>query len=439
MKKKYAAAVAVLACLLAPPAMAAPADDVRALLEQNRSADAYALGRKHPEELGKPDFDFHFGIAAIDTGHAGEGVLALERYVVQFPENDRARLELARGYFVLGELQRAREEFEAVARKSPPPGVQATIDRFLDSIRAQESRYQATASAYLEIGGGLDSNVNSGVGSSIINVPTLGSVQLAQAGVKSGDQFLHLGAGGQFTRPVAPGVAVFGGASFEGKLHADNFDQQFDQQSLGAYGGVSYIKDRDLFRASLSYSTLSVDNARFRNVAALGGEWHRQLDELNTVSVFGQYAALSYPRQNVRDSDFYGLGVGWRRAFVHRLQPVVQAQALYGKEKNDFSPARDDLSRNLVTLRAGVSLTPAPRWALSAGINYTLSRFLAADPLFLAKREDDYIGLDVGASYRWSKRLSLRGEYLHSDNRSNLALYKYDRDVVTFKLRYEFQ
>lgn len=424
---------------LAGAAFAAPADEVQKLLEAGRSAEAYALGKKHPEELGKAEFDFYFGIAAIDTGHAGEGVLALERYIVQFPDNDRARLELARGYFVLGELLRAREEFDAVSAKKPPAGVQATIDRFLDSIRAQESRYQATASAYVEIGGGFDSNVNSGVGDANLNIPTLGTVQLAQAGVKSGDSFLHLGAGGQFSYPVAPGVALYGGATYEGKLHRDSFDQQFDQGNLGAYGGVSVIRDKDLFRANAGYSTLSVDNTRFRNVFSLGGEWHRQLDELNTLSLFAQYAVLDYPSQPVRDADFYSLGVGWRRAFVYRLQPVIQLQALYGSERNDASPVRNDLSRDLYTLRAGLSITPAPRWGLSAGVNYTNSKFKDTDPLFLTKRDDDYYGLDVGVSYRWTKQLSVRADYLHSDNRSNQSLYKYDRDVVTVKLRYEFQ
>jgi len=76
----------------AAPALAAPADEVQKLLESGRSAEAYALGKSHPQALGKPEFDFYFGIAAIDTGHAGEGVLALERYIVQFPDNDRARL-----------------------------------------------------------------------------------------------------------------------------------------------------------------------------------------------------------------------------------------------------------------------------------------------------------------------------------------------------------
>src|SRR2546426_7095850 len=347
-----AAAVAAILLVACSKSFAAPADELRALLEQGRSADAYALGRSHSEELGKPDFDFYYGIAALDSGHAGEGVLALERYVVRFPDNDRARLELARGYFVLGELVRAREEFEIVLRKDPPPAVQATIERFMDSIRAQETRYATTAIGYVEIGGGYDSNVNSGIGNPVISVPTLGTVQLAQAGVKSGSSFLHLGAGGSMSHPVAPGVALLGGANAEFKLNAGSFDKQFDQGAVAAYGGVSVIRDKDLYRATFSPSTLEGDYNRFRDTASVGGEWHRQVDELNTGSVFLQYARLQYPSSPARDADFYGF--------------------------------------------------------------------------------------DAGVSYRLTRQLTLRGDYLHSDNRSNIELYKYTRDLISFRARYEF-
>jgi predicted porin len=120
------------------------------------------------------------------------------------------------------------------------------------------------------------------------------------------------------------------------------------------------------------------------------------------------------------------------------MQPVFQVQALLGQEKNDASPARDDLSRDLYTLRGGLALTPAARWGLSAGLSYTRSRFKDADPLFLVKRDDDYYGFDAGVSYRITKKLTLRGDYLHSDNRSNIELYKYTRDLMTFRARYEF-
>jgi tetratricopeptide (TPR) repeat protein len=421
----------------AQSACGAPADEVRALLEQGRAREAYELASRHPEELGKPDFDFYYGIAAVDSGHAGQGVLALERYIVRFPDNDRARLELARAYYILGELLRAREEFETVSRRKPPAEVQATIDRFMDSIRAQEARYQTTATFYAEIGAGYDSNVNSGVGNPVISVPTLGVVQLAQIGARSGDSFMHLAAGGQFSHPLAAGVALIAGVSADGKLHSDKFDQQFDQVGGAAYGGVSYLQERNLVRGTVSASTLYVDYDRFRDALTLGAEWHRQLDEFNSASVFAQYALLEYPASPVRDSDFYGLGVGWRRAFVGRLQPVFQVQAIYGREANDADPVRDDLSRDLLTLRGGLSLTPAVRWGLSLALAYTRSRFEEPDLLFLTRRDDDYYGVELGVSYRLTRQLSLRADYLYSDNRSNIPLYEYSRDIVTLRARFE--
>lgn len=69
----------VLALAQSVASWCAPADDIKALLGKGDAKAAYTLDKKHPSELGKPSFDFYFGVAAIDSGHAGEGVLALER------------------------------------------------------------------------------------------------------------------------------------------------------------------------------------------------------------------------------------------------------------------------------------------------------------------------------------------------------------------------
>ena len=147
---------------------------------------------------------------------------------------------------------------------------------------------------------------------------------------------------------------------------------------------------------------------------AYGGEWHHQVDELNTGSLFAQRARLAYPQSRIRNSELNSVGGGWRRAFVGAMQPVVQLQGVYGAEANTSNPRQDDLSRRLYTGRVGVSVTPAPRWGASIGANYTRSNYKAADPLFLTPRKDNYYGFEAGASYRFTKQISVRGDYLHS-------------------------
>ena len=439
MRRLTAAGAAAFLVLLSASALAAPADELRTLIEQGRSAEAYLLGKRYPDELGKPQFDFYFGVASVDSGHAGEGVLALERYIVLFPDNLQARLELARAYFVLGELVRAREEFDNVQRRKPPANVQATIDRFLDSIKSQETRYTTTASGYLEMGGGYDSNINSGVSGANVNLP-IGVITVVPAGVKQEAAFLHLGAGGQVSVPVAAGVSVLAGGSAEGKFHGgSDLKRQFDQNNYSVYGGTSIIQDKDLYRLTASFSTLQLDHTRFRDVTSLGGEWHRQIDELNMGSLVLQYAKLEYPTQPQRDSNFYGIGGGWRRAFLSRIRPVLQGQVLFAQEKNDATPVRNDLTRDLVTLRGSVSVTPAALWGLSAALGYIRSNYKEIDPLLSTeKRRDNYYSVELGVSYRLSKPVTLRADYMYADNRSNIDLFDFKRHVITLRARYEF-
>ena len=436
MRRLRGVVLALCGLALTQTLQAAPADDIKALVEKGDAKGAYELGKKHPDQLGNPAFDFYFGIAAIDSGRAGEGVLALERYIVNFPDNVQARLELARGYFILGEDTRAREEFSEVLKTKPPAAVVANIERYLDAIRARESVYRTTAGAFVEFGLGYDSNINGGVSDANINLPNFGLVTVAAGGVKISSSFAQLTGGANIVHPVAPGLAVFGSVTADYKMH--DIHREFDQGNLNLAGGVSYLREQDLYRATLSFNTFDVDYNRFRDVTGLTGEWTRQLDELQAVSGFLQYAELDYAGDNaVRDSRLTGVGAGYRRSFIGPWRPLLSLSGSYAQENNRRN--RDDLGRDIYGLRAAVGLTPAPRWAVSAGATFQLSDYDAPDVLLATTRRDKYYAADLTASYALTRNLSLRGELLLSKNESNIALFQYKREVIAVKVRYDFK
>src|SRR5581483_1999341 len=434
---RLAAAFSALAFAAALPlaVQAATADDVKALVEQGKAADAYALGRQHPEELGNPAFDFYYGVAAVDAGHAGEGVLALERYVANFPDNQAARLELARAYFVLGDAVRAREEFDNVQKSNPPSSVQANIQRLMDAIRARESQYKTTAGFYAELGVGHDTNVNGGVSSPNVTLPIFGPVTLT-TGTKIADNFFYAGAGGNVTMPVAPGVALFGAASADGKYN--NQQPSFDQENVNVAGGATYIQDKNLWRLTGSYGELGVGHDWYRKAMGVTGEVNHQIDELQMVNGFVQYAKLDYqPPNDVRNADLWAVGVGYRKAFIGSWQPLLSIAPSIGEEHN--VKARPDQGRNFWGGRVALAVTPAPKWSASVGASYQESRYSGPDVLLLQTRKDRYYGLDGAVAYAIDRNWSVRGEYTHSDNKSNLALYEFKRDLYMIKLRYEFK
>ena len=97
----------------------------------------------------RADILFLIGLAAIeyaqrpDTTEAereerlDEAIASLRAMLIERPELVRARLELARAFFLKGEDSLARGHFERVLAGKPPARVAANVRRFLREIRAR--------------------------------------------------------------------------------------------------------------------------------------------------------------------------------------------------------------------------------------------------------------------------------------------------------------
>ncbi len=418
-------------------AWGAPSDDLKALLEKGKTEEAYQLGRKTPDELGNPAFDFYFGVAAVNAGKASEGVLALERYLLNFPDNDVARLELARGYFIAGENARAKEEFEAILAKQPTPDVARVIGEYLDAIKERDTKYASSAAWYVELGGGSDSNVQSGVDSPDVSLPVFGPITLADSAVRRSDRFSLVSGGARLTFPVRHNVQLFGVVAGESRQNRefDTFDQDF--YSYG--GGVSLIGEKSATRLSFTQALQTIDHVKYRDTGTLTGEYGYQLSPSTSTSLGVQLAQFRYGGDNaVRDADYNAVTLGMKQRLSGAWRNDFDFSLSYGREEARLGD-RQDLSRNLWGGHFGVNVSPLPSWSFSVGISGLKSDYQAPDPLLLVTRDDRYFSFDLGAAYQLSRSWSLRAEYSLSRNKSNLPLYDYKRHLGSFKVRYDFK
>jgi outer membrane protein len=271
----------MLSIMIAQAYAAAPEEDMKRLLEQNKPSEAYQVGKANHELIGQAAFDFYFGIASIDSGAPGEGALALERYLLQFPENRSARFHLARAYYVLGEDQLARMGFTEIIDGADEQDLIA-INKYLDAIRARESRYLPTATFYAEVGVGHDSNINGGVRSGQVNGLPLGIVIAnGSTGEQESDWFSTVTVGGQGALPIAPGISLYGGAKLGGRWNGASDNNIYDQRSGNLIGGISFLTGRNMFRLGGDYSHISIDKQSYLQVASLVGDWTHQLNQFD--------------------------------------------------------------------------------------------------------------------------------------------------------------
>lgn len=440
-------------CLCGSGVLAAPADDVKALLEQGKDKEAYETGKATPDALGSPLFDFYFGIAALNAGVPGEGVLALERYLLQFPDNRSALFQLARGYFILGEDERAREEFTGLVAGAAGNDL-TNINQFLDAIRSRESRYKPTSSAFVEIGGGYDSNLNSGIASGQVAGLPLGVVVApGQSSERQADFFSTVAAGLQGVYPVAPGVSLYGGGQLSGRFYKVGNNDVFNQAVLGLQGGVSVLQGRNLYRLGVDVTHLGVGNQAYLNLTTLVGEWQYQSDQFNRYGLSLQYADQAYKNidtfldinktvrvssgADIRDSRLTNLTGFWTRNLTHPWNPELTLALNVGDDKN--RKERPDLSRGLWGIRTSTTIQPIPKWSFGAGLSYQNSRYEREYAAGLEVRKDDYFAFDLSATYALNRNWLLRSEYQRVEQQSTIGFFKYNKDALAVKLRYDFK
>jgi hypothetical protein len=431
----FAAALAAGVVACDASAQAPTVENVRRLVETGFSGEAWPLCASIDREAVE-EADLWCGVAAVDVGRAAEGSLSIERYVLKHPGDVRARLELARAYFYAGDDVSARREFEAVRAVDPPPEVRAGIDRYLEALAARETQYKPSVRGFVEAGFGYDTNVNAGVAQADIALPVLGPVTVANFGVEQADGFAWLAGSVQLNRPIAPGVAIYGGVAANGQLNFSETDFNIAQGAASL--GASWQSGRHTLYGTYSHGELYVGGERYRSSDGAALEWRYAYSELATTSITPQFARINYTGLNeARDSDFWGGTLSLRKIWLTSWQPVLNLSAVGGREDNRRD--RDDLSRDVYGASVDVTVSPLPRWAINGAFSFQRSRYRGPIPLLGFTRSDDNYAGSVGALYFITRQLSARVEAQFYRNDSNLALYQYDRTVVAAKLRYDFK
>lgn len=433
--KATATAALVAALLAASAAHAATPAEIRALIDQGKLEEAWRAARATPERLGEPDFDFVFGVAAIAAGRATEGVLALERYLLAFPESDPARVELARGYLAIGEDARAREEFQAVLDRRPPPAVARAIEDYLETIRTREAKHRPTAMAYALAGTGYDSNPRAGVDDAEITLPVFGPVTVVDTGLRRGDQVREYAAGFRLTAPYTPTLVAYAAGSADARRHP--VEKDFDQAQYAGTAGLVSRQGSWTIRGGGSLSYTSLGSAPYRRAHGLNADAGYDANERDALSIGVQAGRFAYEGANaVRDSDFLTVAAGLRHQAAGAWRPELEVSAHWGRERNRRGD-RQDLSRHMAGVRFGATVAPFAGWSVGTLASWQKSRYDEADAGLQTVRDDDYATGELYASWQFTRHLQLRAELMASRNDSNIALYEYKRHTAMIRLRAE--
>lgn len=408
----------------------------RAMLEKGQAKQAFdLLEPQEAKRAGDPDFDTTLGIAANDSEQHTRAVFALERVLTVQPENSRARAELGRALFAVGDLQASRKVLQETKRDNIPSEAAATIDQFLQAIDRSEEAAKSSLKFYIETSLGHDSNINGGPGNALVAVPAFGGLvlTLGAASVSTADTFGTLGAGLSARHVLNPRWSLLANVSVNAREHAKF--RTFNTFQLDGNVGASYRYDKHEFTAALQASSFYVDGTRIRDQSGLVGEWTYRPDGENQWSTYLQIGTLSYPTQGARNADRTVLGTSYAHNFRSGL--LLFGGAYVGTEKQKLG-SLPHLGHQLYGIRTGAQFSLSEFVSAFAGLSYENRKYGGPDPLFLVSRQDNQYNLNLGLNWVPAKTWKVTPQLSYTSVKSNVAISDFRRTAFAVTLRKDF-
>ena len=422
-----------------------PLRDADELIKNGKPADAYIL--LEPLEFdrsGEVRFDYLLGIAALDSGKPDKATLAFERVLTMDPNFAGARLDMARAYYQLGDMPRAKAEFEVVLTQNPPEAARATIQKYLDTIAAREAVKQTSFSAYVEGTVGHDSNVNNATSQTQMDVylsPTsiIPNFPIPAGSIKTADDYLGVAAGGEVNHSINPGLAVFAGADLRNRGNMSK--TAYSSLNVDGRAGVILGSNADSFRLGVQGGQYTLAGARNRDSLGLNAEWRRAFNPADQLTVFGQAVQYRYvdAAMKIYDFDLQAIGAGWLHVLADGKSALF-GSLNYGTEKDVAPGGRPDGAKRFSGLRIGGQTPVNERTELFASAGGQVGDYDKVSTLFsLVPRADRQYDLAVGANWHWDKLWTVRPQLTYSRTNSNIVLYSNDRTDVSATIRRDFK
>lgn len=393
---------------------------------------------------------FDQGLEAMRRDHVRTAREAFEEVLRRNPHLQRARLELANAYYRSLDYAKARELAEQVLdAPETPPEVRVSVLAFLAQIKQEElqfaKRHRWTPSIYA--GYMYDSNVNVGPVSDILqfqgNILNLlpGSSKTSDSAFVINPGIAHSFNPGK-TFQVGEQTAFLLWDSQANLYHRQYFSEtDFNLTVLSASTGPRLIATRHWqagLRLQADYIWLGADDLALFTSLVPSVSWQTPLGiELTVDGIVGYRDYIKNVDQG-RDGTYTAAGGSIGRYFLNR-RLSLQAGGRYA----NLDARQDRFSYYGPELFVGAEAAAWRNGTVYGRISYRNLNFRGPEPFpFGIPRDDEEWRYMLGFEHLFTggplNRWSLIGNWIRTDNSSNVPLYVYDRDQINLGLSRSF-
>ncbi len=394
--------------------------------------------------------EYKEGLYQREKGNIYSSIEAFNTILSAQPNLHRVRLELAVAYYRAMNFAEAKRHAQQVLNNpKTPQSVKLSINAFLAQLKKdEEAFYSKKTTLEYTVGLGIlhDTNVNAGPDTSTVPVGIF-TLFLTPESVQKSDSAVYMSAGLSH-RYQSPKT-----------FKAGDKIGRFSWMTKANLYRKEYFHENDYNLDIISFSTgpaISVlqswrANVNFGIDQILIGDKRKGQYYSVTPSISKQFkkseltwdAALirrefKQDLDNDRDSLYTSTGLYYGRLFKNG-KFAVQVGARIFNESADISRFSNDGTEVL----AGANWVAWNNGSLYARFRQKDSKYDGVEPLFAKKRDETEQRYDAGVNHTFKKGTledwKITASYTYTENDSNLAIYDYDREVISLGMTRTFR
>jgi outer membrane protein len=349
-------------------------ETAKALMLSGRPEEARSvlqdLAREQP---ASNDVAFLLGLLAVDATNYRQAIGYFRSILVREPAALRVRLELGRTFYLSHDYENAFRQFQFARAGKLPPGVSASIDKFVAAIRREKNWSYSFGVAIAP-----DTNINNGTSSretEIFGLP----FQLSSDTRRRSGTGLTITGSGEFAPRLSESVRLRVGGSIERREYKAH---DFDDMTVSAYAGPRILlSDWDLSILATGFRR-NFGGRRLSEGAGVRAEALRGLGGRTAISLGVAAQEIRYPHYPLQDGRSYSAAIGVLRS----LTGASAVNARIGTSRH--SARTPELANWSGWLSAGYYRDLPGGFSIYVEPSYAFSRYDASDPFFGKRRVD---------------------------------------------------
>lgn len=375
------------------------------------------------EYLGDADFDFLYGITALEENHTELAVFAFERVVANKPTWLDAKYYLAKSYFRMKNYQAVLQLCDTLISQPNSSNALVSASTLLKkSTQKKLAKQSLFYQQQVNLGTGYDSNINAGVDEDNIYLPFLGAnVLLDETSKENSDNYLSL----NYLLSGSKSLTQKSKLLFSAQANINQFFKETDYNRVTLDGSLSYLQQFKSFDASLGVNIkpLWFAGEYYRTQASINGGIKKRLTDQFLLS---GNLSLGKTKNNVNENlDTNDLTLSFSgQYFTDNWRHTVAINYLE-EESQSAETSHNSSESNLFHFNSLWLINQ--KWLMSGSLSWQRQSYNGLHPFYFTQRVDDMLALTTMVQFKASNALSYRFNASYQNKDSNLSLFSYQR------------